>query len=59
MVRPSIMTSSLLATLPLKPRAEIAYWRASIAATCRFGARRRASGSVVAPLRRISSPAMT
>ena len=43
----------------MKPRALIAYWFVSARATSRFGARRSASGSVVAPLRRMSSAVIT
>jgi len=54
-VRPSIVTSSLLANWELKPRAEIAQLPESIAATCRPGTSRNASATVVAPERRRSS----
>src|SRR5438067_4556953 len=43
----------------LKPRALIAYCVASMRATSRLGARRRASGSEVAAERRMSSPVIT
>ena len=52
-------TSSLLPTALLNPRALMAYCTASTRATCRLGARRRASGRVLAPDRRISSELMT
>jgi len=58
-VRPSISTSSLLASTLLKPRAEIAYWLLSARATVRLGARRSTSGKLVAPERRMSSPVIT
>ena len=58
-VRPSISTSSLLASTLLKPRALIAYWFVSARATFRFGASRSASGRLVAPERRMSSALMT
>jgi hypothetical protein len=58
-VRPSIITSSLLASVLLKPRAVMAYWLASARATWRLGARRSTSGRLVAPERRMSSLVMT
>ena len=58
-VRPSIRTSILLARTLLNPRALIAYWLLSARATWRFGARRRASGMLVAPERRMSSALIT
>src|SRR6266403_1533503 len=47
-------TRSLLAVVPLKPRALMAHWRESTCATCRLEARRRASGRLDAPERRMS-----
>src|SRR5438093_913723 len=58
-VRPSISTRSLLAVVPLKPRALMAHWRESICATCRFAARRSASARLAAPERRMSSCVIT
>src|SRR5687768_13141023 len=58
-VRPSIITSSLLAEVALNPRAVMAYWLVSARATWRLGARRSTSGRLVAPERRISSLEMT
>src|SRR2546429_3630425 len=52
-------TSSLLAAVPLKPRALMAHWRESICATCRFAARRSASARLAAPERRMSSCVIT
>src|SRR6266511_3790935 len=52
-------TRSLLAVVPLNPRALIAHWRESTCATCRLVARRRASGRLEAPERRMSSCVMT
>jgi hypothetical protein len=43
----------------LKPRALMAQPLALARATCRLGARRKASGRLVAPERRMSSPVMT
>src|SRR6266446_1187839 len=53
------MTRSLLASPLLKPRALMAHCRESSWATCRLGAKRRASGILVAPERRMSSPVIT
>src|SRR5947207_13416758 len=47
-------TSSLLAAVPLNPRALMAHWRESICATCRFAARRSAAARREAPERRMS-----
>src|SRR5207253_8712734 len=58
-VRPSIRTSSLLAVVLLNPRALMAHCRESTCATCRLVARRRASGRLVTPERRMSSWVMT
>src|SRR2546422_3302049 len=52
-------TSSLLAAVPLNPRALMAHWRESICATCRFAARRSASARLAAPERRMSSCVIT
>src|SRR2546422_4948629 len=52
-------TSSLLAVVLLNPRALIAHWRESTCATSRFEAKRNASGSLVAPERRMSSWVIT
>src|SRR5256885_11513402 len=52
-------TNSLLAVVPLKPRALMAHWRESICATCRFAARRSASARLAAPERRMSSCVIT
>src|SRR5256712_10964290 len=52
-------TSSLLAAVPLNPRALMAHWRESIWATCRFAARRSASARLAAPERRMSSCVIT
>src|SRR2546429_2803729 len=52
-------TSSLLAAVPLNPRALMAHWRESICATCRFAARRSASARLEAPERRMSSWVIT
>src|SRR6266508_2320215 len=52
-------TSSLLAVVPLNPRALIAHWRESTCATCRLVARRNASGRLDAPERRMSSRVIT
>ena len=59
MGRPSISTSSLLLSVVLKPRAEMAKPRASVRATCRLGASARASGSERAPEARMVSPMIT
>src|SRR2546422_3032490 len=59
MVRPSMSTSSLLAVVPLKPRALMAHWRESTCATCRLEARRRASARLDAPERRMSCCVIT
>ena len=56
MLRPSINTNSLLAKRPLKPREVTAHLFASIRATCIPGTIRNASGILVTPERRISSP---
>ncbi len=53
------MTSSLLARSVLKPRELIAQPEEPRCATCRLSARRKASGRVVAPERRISSCVIT
>ena len=53
--RPSIITSSLLPRSVLSPRAVTAWLEAFSCATCRFGARRSASGSEWMPSARISS----
>src|SRR5207244_1294792 len=58
-VRPSIITSSLLASTLAKPRAVMAYWFASARATSRLGASRNASASVFTPERRMSSAEIT
>ena len=58
-VRPSIITSSLLASAVLKPRALIPQSWAFFWATSRLSARRSASGILVAPERRMSSRVMT
>jgi hypothetical protein len=58
-VRPSISTSSLLPSELLKPRALMAQALALTRATNRLGARRRASGRLAAPERRISALVMT
>src|SRR2546425_2481344 len=59
MVRPSMSTRSLLAVVPLKPRALMAHWRESTCATCRLEARRRASARLDAPERRMSCCVIT
>ncbi len=59
MLRPSISTSSLLAVVVLKPRALIAQVLPSDWATWRPVAIRRASGRLLAPERRTSSPVIT
>ena len=56
---PSIMTSSLSAKRPLKPRIETAHLLASMRATSTPGTIRRTSGMLVAPERRMSSAPMT
>src|SRR3989440_967020 len=58
-VRPSISTRSLLAVVLLNPRALMAHWRESTCATWRLVARRRTSGRLEAPERRMSSCVMT
>src|SRR5438876_7342623 len=52
-------TRSLLAVVLLKPRAPMAHWRESTCATCKLVARRRASGRLDAPERRMSSCVIT
>src|SRR2546422_10148937 len=58
-LRPSIRTSSLLAEVLLKPRAEIAQVLASDCATSKPGTIRNASAMLVTPERRMSSLVMT
>src|SRR6266568_7667604 len=52
-------TRSLLAVVLLKPRAPMAHWRESTCATCKLVARRRTSGRLDAPERRMSSCVIT
>src|SRR6266487_1550940 len=52
-------TRSLLAVVLLKPRAPMAHWRESTCATCKLVARRRISGRLDAPERRMSSCVIT
>jgi hypothetical protein len=58
-VLPSIITSSLFASSVLNPRALIAQSCEFLRATSRLLASRSASGMLVAPERRMSSPVMT
>jgi hypothetical protein len=55
----SIRSTSSSITSCWSQRAEIAYCVESMRATCRFGARRSASGRLVTPERRMSSLVMT
>ncbi len=59
MLRPSISTSSLLEKRLLKPRMLTAQRLFAKRATLTPGARRRASGMLVAPERSMSSRVMT
>src|SRR3989441_5047316 len=58
-VRPSMSTRSLLAVVLLNPRALMAQSRELTCATCKLVARRRASGRLEAPERRMSCWVMT
>src|SRR2546422_988461 len=58
-VRPSMSTRSLLAVVLLNPRALMAQSRELTCATCKLVARRRASGRLEAPERRMSAWVMT